>query len=142
MSDWPFYLTTDISALSLGLLLASSIGLLVSLRVNARCQKLSKALFHLQNEFRAMNSGHLGMGREILKVSKEIARVESICEHTGSQGVSDKIYAQAGLLLSRGATIDEVVESCEIAPAEAELLAIMQHSAPSHQNRNGQSLVA
>lgn len=141
MSDEFFQLTNDISLLSMGLLVACVICLTISLRVLSKYTKLSKTVSQLQNEIRAMNSGHLGMGREIRKVSKEVANVENIHQQTFSHGTSDKIYEQAGLLLSRGATIEEVVESCEITPAEAELIAIMRHSAPGY-SHNKSSLVA
>jgi len=142
MSDFGFKLTTDISILSLILLVALGACLIVSLRIYSRYEKIVKSLKQLQNEFRAMNSGQLGMGRKIRKVSEEIANVENVQQQTQFQGTSEKVYEQAGLLLSRGATIEEVVESCEIAPAEAELIAIMSHSAPSYQRKINNSLVA
>lgn len=142
MSDFGFNLTTDISVFSLGLLVVLCACLVVTLRVNARYQKTSKLLAQLQNEFRAMNSGQLGMGRKIRKVSEEIANVETAQQQNNHHGTSEKVYEQAGLLLSRGATIEEVVESCEIAPAEAELIAIMSHSAPSFNANKKDPLVA
>jgi len=113
----------------MALILLSGVLTLLYLRVSARTRQLFKKLSVLENEFRAMNSGHLGMGRKILKVSQDISGVESLREKVASAGKSEKIYQQAGLLLSRGATIEEVVEACDVAPAEAELLAVMQHSA-------------
>jgi len=97
-------------------------------------RRLKKQLDELQNEFRAMNSGHLGMGREIRRVMKEVAHVEELKQQSNDIR-HDKAYEQASLLLSRGATIEEVVESCNITPAEAELIAVMRHSAPSHTRR-------
>ncbi|TQV81548.1 DUF2802 domain-containing protein [Aliikangiella coralliicola] len=131
MNNWPFQITTDISLVSVGLLCAFVVCFIGYLKVQTRYRLLVKEVEQLKNEFRAMNSGHLGMGRELKRVFKEIAQVEN--NHPGAvQGTSEKVYDQAGLLLSRGATIEEVVQSCDIAPAEAELLAIMRHSAPSH----------
>ena len=129
MSDWYFQIFDDFPILNIALLLLSGVFALLYLRVSARIRRLSKNLSLLENEFRAMNSGHLGMGRKILKVSQDIAGVESLREKVTSSDKSEKIYQQAGLLLSRGATIEEVVEACDVAPAEAELLAVMQHSA-------------
>lgn len=63
---------------------------------------------------------------------KEIANVETSQQNQAISATDEKTYDQAGLLLSRGATIEEVVESCAITPAEAELIAIMRHSAPAH----------
>lgn len=142
MNVWPMTITTDISVFSLFLLVIMGFCLIVTLRVYNKFAKLSKSMVQLQNEFRAINSGQLGMGRVIRKVSEEIANVESLQQLSSHHGTSEKIYDQAGLLLARGATIEEVVESCDIAAAEAELIAIMTHSAPSHKRNRDNTLAA
>lgn len=100
-------------------------------RLSSKYQSIQRQLTQLQNEIRAINSGNLGMGRKINQFADDIANVEISSISQQSPLVSEKTCQQAGLLLSRGATIEEVVESCGIAPAEAELLAIMRHSTPS-----------
>lgn len=113
----------------LGVLLFAFICLLVVTRCfSLKYRSLKNQLSQLQNEVRAINSGNLGMGRKMNQFAEEIANVEFGNISQDVSVANDKIYQQAGLLLSRGATIEEVVESCEIAPAEAELLAIMRHS--------------
>jgi len=97
-------------------------------RLSSKYSLLQNQIVHLQNEIRAINSGNLGMGRKINQCAEEIAKVEVNHIASDTPQTSEKVYQQAGLLLSRGATIEEVVESCDIAPAEAELLAIMKHS--------------
>ncbi len=103
---------------------------LFAARLLGKCRKLNAQLVQLQNEVRAINSGNLVMGRKISQFAEEIASGELEPANTPSDA-SEKTYKQAGLLLERGATIEEVVETCEIAPAEAELLAVMRHSKPS-----------
>jgi len=103
---------------------------LFAARLLGKCRKLNAQLVQLQNEVRAINSGNLVMGRKISQFAEEIASGELEPANTSSDA-SEKTYKQAGLLLERGATIEEVVETCEIAPAEAELLAVMRHSKPS-----------
>ena len=97
-------------------------------RLSGKYSLLQNQIVQLQNETRAINSGNLGMGRKINQCAEEISKAE--VNHIASDipQTSEKVYQQAGLLLSRGATIEEVVESCDIAPAEAQLLAIMKHS--------------
>ncbi len=137
MNDWPVQIITDFPIISLVLLIVSGFSIFAIWRLTSQCNRLKKDLYLLQNEFRAMNSGHLGMGREISRVTSELADVENRQEQTQQSGPTAKIYEQAGLLLSRGASIEEVVESCEITSAEAELLAIMRHSAPtSYQSKS------
>ncbi len=132
MNNWFFQIISEASPFNVFSVLLCVFSLVGGFYFRRAFLRLSKKLYNLENEFRAMNRGHLGMGREISKVSREIANVESVQEQKEHQGTDEKVYQQAGLLLARGATISEVVESCEIAPAEAELLAIMQNSAPTH----------
>ncbi len=88
----------------------------------------SKQLSQMQNEIKAINSGNVGIGRKMNLFGKEIAKVE-IDKITQLQpGSQEKSYHQASILLKRGASIEDVVDSCDIAPAEAELLAIMSHA--------------
>jgi len=91
-------------------------------------QKLQQKLLYIQNEIRAINSGNLGMGRKINKFAEDIANVEISHLSDQNEHISEKTYQQAGLLLERGATIDEVVDACDMSPAEVELLAILRHS--------------
>ena len=132
MNDSSFQITTDISILGGILALILVIVIYRLFILNRQMGESKKELERLSNEFRAMNSGQLGMGREIRKVIQGMASVESLQqeqqEMTSSNG---KAYEQAGVLLSRGATIEEVVETCGIAPAEAELLAIVRNQVPS-----------
>ena len=105
-------------------------------RLSIRYQILENQLLQIQNEIRAINSGNLGMGRKITRFAVDIANVEINSSQSEMPTVNERIYRQAGLLLARGATVEEVVESCEITPSEAELLSIMHHSeyekAPNH----------
>jgi len=97
-------------------------------RLSTKYQSLENQLQQIQNEIRAINSGNLGMGRTITRFAEDIANVEINSSQSDMSNVNEKIYRQAGLLLERGATVEEVVESCEITPSEAELLAVMHHS--------------
>lgn len=130
MSNW----LSNIELNSTYIIIVLSIALVYTLFALQRLSSLSKNLqykiFQLQNEVRAINSGNLGMGRKISQFAEEIANVD-INNTQQDTGQSEKNYQQASLLLSRGATIEEVVDSCDISPAEAELLAIMRHSTPA-----------
>lgn len=132
MSDWPIQITSAISWLSLVLAIACVLLCSLCLKIKADNRRILKSVHFLENQLRAMSSGHLGMGREIKRVAKEMANVEELKSSELSDGKNEKTYEQAGLLLARGATIEEVVAACEITPAEAELIAIMSHSAPAH----------
>jgi len=142
MSDWPVQFTSDISWLSLALLFLVILLLFAYSRVKRENSGVVRRLANLENQIKMMSSGHLGMGREIKRVVKEIANVEELKVVEASPGASEKTYEQAALLLSRGATIEEVVAACEITPSEAELIAIMSHSAPAHSRNTSNNFAA
>ncbi|MGB0495771.1 MAG: DUF2802 domain-containing protein [Kangiellaceae bacterium] len=99
---------------------------IVVLAKTSRVQKQqAKQISQIKNEIKAINSGNVGIGRKINSVSKEIASVELDKITQLQPGNQEKTYQQASILLKRGASIEEVVDSCDVAPAEAELLAIM-----------------
>jgi len=132
MIQWLLEFELNTSYLMTSLLAVSILMLLVLFRrLSNQHHCLQKDLINLQNEVRAINSGNLGMGRKISQFAEEIANVEMSKFSQIAPILGDKSYQQASLLLSRGATIEEVVDSCDIAPAEAELLAIMRHSSPA-----------
>ena len=132
MNDWIIQIANELPWVNLGFLVVITTFLFAFRQLKKENKALHQEVFRLRNEFRAMNSGQVGMGREIRKVIEEMANVENIQQESMQQSTSAKTYEQAGLLLSRGASIEEVVESCEISAAEAELLAIVRNSAPSH----------
>jgi len=125
-------LTTNLTEFNLFLLTVVIISAISFLyfhrRLSTKYRMLENQLQQIQNEIRAINSGNLGMGRKIIRFANDIANVEINSSQSEMSNVDEKIYRQAGLLLARGATVEEVVESCEITPSEAELLAIMHHS--------------
>jgi len=63
------------------------------------------------------------MGRQVRDVSQFLSKFNS--QQIKPDACDQKTYQQASMLLSRGASIDEVVDSFQIAPAEAELLSII-----------------
>ncbi len=128
MPQWLSELTLDTSYLSFSLVLGFAVLIAAYQTLLRKFKNLKKQVFQLQNEIRAITSGNLGMGRKISHFAEEIANVELTNLTQENDTVDGKTYQQAGLLLSRGATIEEVVDTCNIAPAEAELLAIMSHS--------------
>ncbi len=131
MTQWFSGIEVNLSYLLASMLIGLIILSYLFYRQTSKSQSLQKQINQLQNEIRAINSGNLGMGRKINQFADDIANVEIGNLSQDLSGISEKTYQQAGLLLSRGATIEEVVESCDIAPAEAELLAIMRHSSPT-----------
>jgi len=90
-------------------------------------RRLSRQLEGVKQEVRALNSGALGMGRKLCQMAAELAQSPVGTLDTGDNN-DEMPYRQAALLLDRGATIEEVVDCCDLPPAEVELLAVMRHS--------------
>ncbi len=132
MDNWAIQLLINTPVLSV--LLAGGLFLLWWRHHLLAKHFISLSLQHerLENQLRAINSGQLGMGREIRKFATEIANVEHVQQQESQKDSASKTFEQAGILLAKGVSIEEVVEVCEISPAEAELLAIMRNSAPSY----------
>lgn len=128
MIDW--IVSSEINNGTLLLILISIVTMVVVsvFHFQNKHQKLQHQIEIAQNEIRAINSGNLGMGRKINQFANEIANVEIKQMVEQGVNVSDRTYSQAGLLLERGATIEEVADSCGMSPSEVELLAILKHS--------------
>lgn len=135
MSEWVSTLSEQISLFNILSILMVATTVVSLVQIKRQNTMLKSDIDKLQNQFKAMNSGHLGMGRAISRVSKEIQNVDTLREEARLNTASEKIYVQAGLLLSRGATVEEVAESCEISQAEAELLAVVRNSGANHSSQ-------
>ena len=128
METWLFqhYISANLLILVQSLLIITSV--IVISKILRIQQQQSKLLFQMRNEIKAINSGNIGIGRKMNLFGKEMAKVEVDKITQLQPGSQEKTYHQASILLKRGASIEEVVDSCDVAPAEAELLAIMSHA--------------
>ena len=128
METWQFqhYISANLLILVQSLLIITSV--IVISKILRVQQIQSKLLSQMKNEIKAINSGNIGIGRKMNLFGKEIAKAEVDKITQLQPGSQEKTYHQASILLKRGASIDEVVDSCDVAPAEAELLAIMSHA--------------
>jgi len=128
METWLFqhYISANLIILVQSSLIIISV--IVISKILREQKQQSKQLFQIRNEIKAINSGNIGIGRKINLFGKEMAKVEVDKITQLQPGSQEKTYHQASILLKRGASIEEVVDSCDVAPAEAELLAIMSHS--------------
>ncbi|MFT6113354.1 MAG: biopolymer transport protein ExbB/TolQ [Glaciecola sp.] len=85
-------------------------------------QRWQKQTHKLRHDFDAMSKSNFGMGRCVKKLEQRL--VEN--ERKPSLATSDEaLYQQAQRLVSMGASADDLVSSCGVARAEAELLVSM-----------------
>jgi hypothetical protein len=76
----------------------------------------------LHQDFDAMSKSNFGMGRCVKKLEQRLTENE----RKPSLATSDEVlYQQAQRLVSMGASADDLVSSCGVARAEAELLVSM-----------------
>jgi hypothetical protein len=76
----------------------------------------------LRHDFEAMNKSTFGIGRSVKKLEQRL--VEN--ERKPTLASSDEaLYQQAQRLVGMGASADDLVSSCGVARAEAELLVSM-----------------
>jgi hypothetical protein len=81
-----------------------------------------KQTHKLRQDFDAMSKSNFGMGRCVKKLGQRI--IEN--ERKPSLATSDEVlYQQTQRLLGMGASADDLVSSCGVARAEAELLVSM-----------------
>ncbi|MDH5434591.1 MAG: DUF2802 domain-containing protein [Gammaproteobacteria bacterium] len=134
MREWFIDLANNGYFLSL-LTLLLVVGFFYVIKTRAMVRSLAQQVFQLTNDLRAINSGQIGMGKTIRHVSDKINHVQTNHQPAVVHRpiATDKAFEQAALLLSRGMSIEEVVEACGITTSEAELIAITRHIAPKHQ---------
>jgi hypothetical protein len=134
MQDFNLQIFSGLSWVTLGLVIVCGFCLIAIYRLSRHIKAQAKLVNQLQQEIKAINSGHLGMGRRVRDVSQYLANFNM--KQNQLDSVDEKTYQQAGILLSRGASVDEVVDSFQITPAEAELLSIIRQQSMT----NSQSL--
>lgn len=76
----------------------------------------------LRHDFEALSKSSFGMGRRVKKLEQRLAEAE----RKPALATSDEaLYQQAQRLVGMGASADDLVSSCGVARAEAELLVSM-----------------
>jgi biopolymer transport protein ExbB/TolQ len=95
---------------------------LVKRKYDNDSQRFQKQTQKLRHDFEAMSKSNFGMGRCIKKLEQRL--VEN--ERKPALATSDEaLYQQAQRLVGMGASADDLVSSCGVARAEAELLVSM-----------------
>jgi biopolymer transport protein ExbB/TolQ len=105
------------------LLIAAVVGfILFKRKYENDLQRWQKQTHKLRHDFDAMSKSNFGMGRCVKKLEQRL--VEN--ERKPSLATSDEaLYQQAQRLVGMGASADDLVSSCGVARAEAELLVSM-----------------
>lgn len=122
------------------LLIISILGLIsiYALMVARRAEKKNAALVralqnktdHLEHELSAMMDGAFGMGdylEQVKKALKDILDKQLQLEHNDSGNLP---YNQAVRMVGQGASVEDLVSSCGLSRAEAELVELLHKKSP------------
>ena len=115
------------SGLLLGLLIAGLVALLLSARrqaqrhaeqqahTEARLDKLVQTLAEYQQS-------NIRMGEELIALRDKLTRMENRQQRFEQQDVQAMPYNQATRLVTMGASLDDLMQSCGLSRSEAELM--------------------
>ena len=80
---------------------------------------------HFVDEITALNAGTVGMGGRFLKLEKELQTLSTQLDVLRAQTQRNTPYAQAIMLAQRGHDVKSIMELCDVAYNEAQLIVMM-----------------
>lgn len=69
-----------------------------------------------------VRTGAIGLGEKVKEIAAVIDRLDMKFLELEQQDPANKVYHQAAQLVSQGATIEELMQECDLPRAEAQLL--------------------
>ncbi|MER2492129.1 DUF2802 domain-containing protein [Catenovulum sediminis] len=76
----------------------------------------------LRHEINEVNASSISMGKNIRQLAQYFAELENRFSELELVDPESKLYSRAAKLAEKGASIEEIIEECEIPRAEAELV--------------------
>ncbi|MBE7213897.1 DUF2802 domain-containing protein [Shewanella benthica] len=76
----------------------------------------------VKRELQELRSGTIGVGRRMLELEKRTAKQDARLDEVNQQDPQAKLYSRAMKMVDLGASIDELIQECELPKAEAELI--------------------
>ncbi len=95
-------------------------------RQRADRQALQRRISLLEQQLKVLSAGSIGVGRRLTGVSRELHTALERQSELENRDPGQLPYRQAAKLVSLGASVDELVESCGLSRGEAELLNLLQ----------------
>ncbi|TNF34090.1 MAG: DUF2802 domain-containing protein [Gammaproteobacteria bacterium] len=84
-----------------------------------------QAASHVMDDITAINAGTIGLGSRFLRLEKELQAQAGRVDELYTRIQTNTPYAQAIHLAQKGASMDEIIDLCNISPSEAQLLLMM-----------------
>jgi len=91
-------------------------------------RNLRERLQQLEQEIGALCSASMGAGEHVVRLEQQVQRIVERQNQIDMRVNIERPYSQATQLLTRGADIEELVETCGLTRGEAELLVMMQRA--------------
>lgn len=76
----------------------------------------------VKRELQELRSGTIGVGRRMLELEKRTSKQDARLDEVNQQDPQAKLYSRAMKMVDLGASIEELIQECELPKAEAELI--------------------
>lgn len=103
---------------------------------------LRREIEALQDDISALCSGANGVGMHLSKVDRQLMRINERQDQFELRDSIHSEYDQAVRMIQRGASVDEIINQCNLARAEAELLSHLHNPGLAGRNERGIRSVA
>lgn len=91
-------------------------------------RNLREQLQQLEQEIGALCSASMGAGEHVVRLEQQVQRIVERQNRQDMQTAVERPYSQASQLVTHGADIDELMQTCGLTRGEAELLIMMQRA--------------
>lgn len=125
MIDWQILLLVAVPVLLVALVFHRQNKAMKSLQ--AKSEEQQQSLEKLQQDFRAMMAGAVGVDERIIRIEKRIRRLVERQEQLETSQNSGRPYDQAIRMVHKGSSLEDIMSVCELSRGEAELI-MMMHS--------------
>lgn len=90
--------------------------------LSAQLQEQQQQLTILQEAMHELRTGSIGVGKKVRTLEAQLVQLQEKQQELEEMEPDSKLYTGAVKLLQRGASVEEVMQECELPRAEAELL--------------------
>ena len=111
--------------LLLAFLFATVLSVVHARRLKRRVAEQDAFLRSLERDMQAVCRGARGMGGTVIKLEQKLRHLTERQDSLDLREPNSQIYNHAITLAHRGATVEQLVESCGLARSEAELLHLL-----------------
>lgn len=97
-----------------------------TLRIKAQCANLEKLLAQALKDYPLFIKADLAFAQQIREINSQLVSMDNQLQDLENKRDNDGGYQHALRILEMGGSKDEIVESCHLSQAEAELLMNLQ----------------